>query len=406
MEKLTPQFTKQTGIKVNYVTLPENELRSKVTQDVATGAGKFDIVTVGQYDVPIWAKDKWLLPLTPMFNNMSSSAQQQYDLQDVLKPVRDGLSYNNQLYATPFYAESSMIYYRKDLFKKAGLTMPAHPTWDQIASFAQKLNDPSKGVSGILLRGLPGWGENMAAMDTVINTFGGEWYNNNWQAQLNSPASTKAIKFYVNLLKKYGEPGATSSGFTELETDMANGKGAMWYDSTVAAGYLSDPKNSKISSEIGFAPAPVEVTPNGSNWLFAWSLGIESSSKHQQAAFKFLTWATSKKYIDLVGNTDGWAVAPPGTRISTYNNPNYQKAAPFAKTVLGLIKSATPNHPTLNPVPYTGVQFIEIPEFQQLGNDVGQYMSDAISGKESVDAAIKQSQNEANKVAKQGGYQK
>lgn len=406
MEKLTPTFTKETGIKVNFVTLPENQLRSKVTQDIATGAGKFDVVMVDNYDTPNWAQNKWLVPLTPMFNQMSSSAKAQYDLGDILKPIRDSLSEGGQLYALPFYGESSMIYYRKDLFKKAGLTMPAHPTWNQISQLAQKLNNPSQGVAGILLRGEQGWGESLAPLDTVINTFGGEWFNNQWQAQLTSPATTKAINFYVNLLKSAGEPGATSSGFTELETDMANGKGAMWYDSTVAAGYLSDPSTSKVAANIGFAPAPVEVTPNGSNWLYAWSLGIESASKNQQAAFKFITWATSKQYIDLVGQKEGWVVAPPGTRLSTYQNPNYQKAAPFAKDVLSAIESTTPNKPTLNPVPYTGIQFVGIPEFQEMGNDFSQYLASAISGKISTAAAIQQGEQKVNQIAKQDGLQK
>lgn len=406
MEKLAPTFTKQTGIKVNFVTLPENQLRTKVTQDVATGAGKFDVVMVSNYSTPFWAKDKWLAPLTPRFNQMSTSAKSQYDLSDILKPIRSSLSEKGQLYALPFYGESSMIYYRKDLFKNAGLKMPAHPTWDQIAKYAKKLNDPSNGVAGILLRGEQGWGESLAPLDTVINTFGGEWFNNKWQAQLNSKATSKAIHFYVNLLKNDGEPGSTSSGFTELETDMANGKGAMWYDSTVAAGYLSDPSKSKEAKNIGFAPAPVEKTKNGSHWLYAWALGIEGASKHKSAAFKFITWATSKKYIDLVGQKDGWGVVPPGTRKSTYQNPKYQKAAPFAQTVLNSIQKATPNHPTLNPVPYTGVQFVSIPEFQQMGNEFSQDLASAISGKISVDKAIQEGQSQVNKIAKQGGYQK
>ncbi|WP_233095865.1 sugar ABC transporter substrate-binding protein [Alicyclobacillus sp. SO9] len=406
MEKLTPNFTKQTGIKVNFVTLPEDQLRNKVTQDVATKTGKFDVVTVSNYTTPIWAKDKWLSALTPMFNKMSSSAKQKYDLQDILQPIRKSLTAQGQLYALPFYGESSMLYYRKDLFKKAGITMPAHPTWNQIESYAKKLNNPSKNTAGILLRGEQGWGESLASLDTVINTFGGEWFNQKWQAQLTSPATSKAVDFYVNLLKQYGEPGATSSGFTELETDMANGKGAMWYDSTVAAGYLSDKSNSKYAKDIGFAPAPVETTKNGHNWLYTWALGVESASKHKQAAFKFITWATSKQYIKLVGQKEGWSVVPPGTRVSTYKNPNYTKAAPFAKLVLNAIQSATPNHPTKNPVPYKGVQFVGIPEFQSLGNKVSQNIANAISGKESVAAALKQSQKEANQMAKTNGYQK
>ncbi|ABF44299.1 sorbitol-binding protein / mannitol-binding protein (plasmid) [Deinococcus geothermalis DSM 11300] len=409
MQKLTPEFTKKyPDINVKWVVLPENELRQKVTLDVASNAGGFDVATVGTYEVPIWAKNGWLDPLNPMFNKDTAIAKS-YDLTDVLEPVRKGLSYNGQLYALPFYAESSMTYYNKDLFKKAGLTMPAQPTWRQIEQFAAKIHNPAQGVYGICLRGLPGWGENMALFTTIVNTFGGRWYDQNWNAQLNTPAWKNAMTFYVNLLKKYGPPGATSNGFTENLTLMSQGKCGMWVDATVAAGFLKDPASSKIVNSVGFANAPVGPgTPRGSNWLWSWSLAIPKSTKKEDAAFKFITWATSKDYIALVAKEKGtWAAVPPGTRASTYANPNYKKAAgDFASLVLNSIRRADPTRPTKDPVPYTGIQFVGIPQFQALGTQVGQYLAGALSGQTSIDQALKQAQDAAARVAKEGGYQK
>lgn len=409
MQKLTPEFTKKyPDINVKWVVLPENELRQKVTLDVASSAGGFDVATVGTYEVPIWAKNGWLDPLNPMFNKDTAIAKS-YDLTDVLEPVRKGLSYNGQLYALPFYAESSMTYYNKDLFKKAGLTMPAQPTWRQIEQFAAKIHNPAQGVYGICLRGLPGWGENMALFTTIVNTFGGRWYDQNWNAQLNTPAWKNAMTFYVNLLKKYGPPGATSNGFTENLTLMSQGKCGMWVDATVAAGFLKDPASSKIVNSVGFANAPVGPgTPRGSNWLWSWSLAIPKSTKKEDAAFKFITWATSKDYIALVAKEKGtWAAVPPGTRASTYANPNYKKAAgDFASLVLNSIRRADPTRPTKDPVPYTGIQFVGIPQFQALGTQVGQYLAGALSGQTSIDQALKQAQDAAARVAKEGGYQK
>ena len=404
MESLTKDFTKKYGINVKYVTLPENTLRQKVTSDVATGGGQFDIATVGTYDVPIWAKNKWLVNLQPMF---SASAAKAYDLNDVIPKVRLGLSYQNNLYALPFYGESSMLYYNKALFAAAGLKMPLHPTWDQVAAFAAKLNSPSKNQYGICLRALPGWGEFGAPLTTVINTFGGEWFNNSWQPQLTSPADVKAITFYVNLLRKSGEPGATSSGFTECETAMAQGKAAMWVDATVAAGALSDPKQSKVAKDIGFAYAPTEVTPLGSHWLWSWSLGIEASSKNQDAAFKFITWATSKDYIKLVAAKNGWGNVPPGTRISTYQNPAYKKAAgAFEGIVLNSMLTADPTHSTLHKVPYVGVQFVGIPEFQNIGTLVTQDLAGAVAGSTSVSSALALAQGQVTRIMKQAGFLK
>ena len=402
MQSLTSKFTKQYGINVKYVTLPENTLRQKVTSDVATGGGQFDIVTVGTYDVPIWAKNKWLVSLKPYF---TPKVTKSYALNDVIPKVRLGLSYKNQLYALPFYGESSMTFYNKKLFAAAGLKMPLHPTWKQIESFAKKLDNPSKNQYGICLRALPGWGEFGAPLTTVINTFGGEWFNMKWEPQLTSPATERAVNFYVNLVKSYGEPGATSSGFTECETAMAQGHAAMWVDATVAAGALTDPKQSKVAKDIGFAYAPTAVTPRGSHWLWAWSLGIEASSKNKAAAFKFITWATSKNYIKLVAAKNGWASVPPGTRISTYKNPAYKKAAgAFENIVLQSMLTADPTHQTLHKVPYVGVQFVGIPEFQNIGTLVTQNLAGAVAGHTSVKAALEQSQTQVSRIMQQAGY--
>jgi sorbitol/mannitol transport system substrate-binding protein len=407
MQSLTSTFTKKYGINVKYVTLPENTLRQKVTSDVATGGGQFDIATVGTYDVPIWAKNKWLVDLQPYFSKMAPAAATAYDLNDVIPKVRLGLSYKNHLYALPFYGESSMTYYNKKLFAAAGLKMPLHPTWDQIQSFAAKLNKPSANQYGICLRALPGWGEFGAPLTTVINTFGGSWFNTKWEPQLTSPATSNAVNFYVNLVRKYGAPGATSSGFTECETAMGQGKTAMWVDATVAAGQLTDPSKSQVAKDIGFAYAPTKLTPLGSHWLWAWSLAVEGSSKNKDDAFKFLTWATSKDYIKLVAAKSGWGGVPPGTRISTYKNPNYKKAAgAFESIVLNSMLTADPTHSTLHKVPYVGVQFVGIPEFQNIGTLVTQNLAGAVAGNTSVSAALSLSQQQVTRIMKQAGYLK
>jgi sorbitol/mannitol transport system substrate-binding protein len=407
MQSLTSAFTKKYGIKVKYVTLPENTLRQKVTSDVATGGGQFDIVTVGTYEVPIWAKNRWIVNLQPYFSKLSPAASRAYNLKDVIGKVRLGLSYKNNLFALPFYGESSMTYYNKKLFAAAGLKMPLHPTWSKVKSFAAKLNKPSANRYGICLRALPGWGEFGAPLTTVINTFGGRWFNMKWEPQLTSPATKKAVNFYIDLVRKYGEPGATSSGFTECETAMAQGKTAMWVDATVAAGQLTDPKKSKVAKDIGFAYAPTAVTPRGSHWLWIWSLAMEASSKHKDAAFKFLTWATSKGYIKLVAGKNGWGAVPPGTRLSTYKNPNYKKAAgAFANIVLHSMLTADPKRQTLHRVPYVGVQFVGIPEFQNIGTLVTQNLAGAVAGHTSVDSALNLSQRQVTRIMKQAGYLK
>jgi len=392
MEQLTKQVFEKDhpNIKVNFVTLPENELRSKVTQDVATGAGKFDIATIGSYDTPIWAHNGWLQDLSPYFDKMSSSDKQNYNYDDLLKPVMSTLSYQGHPYSLPFYGESSFLMYNKQIFAQHHLTMPLHPTWDQIAHFAQVLNDPAHGITGILMRGQSGWGMNMATLDTIINTYGGSWFDLQWKPQLSSPPVQQAVSFYVNLLQKYGEPGAANSGWEECVSLMSQGKGAMFYDATSFGGVLETPSTSTVAGQVGYVYAPTAVTTNGSHWLWAWSLGMVNSSHNKDAAFQFLTWATSSQYLTLAGQTFGWANVPPGTRASLYQNPDYQKAAPFAQVTLDSINSATPDHPTLNPVPYHGVQYVGIPQFEAVGEQVSDLISAAVAGKMTVSQALQQ----------------
>jgi len=409
MEQLTKQvFEKEhPTIKVNFVTLPEDDLRAKVTQDVATNAGKFDIATIGNYDTPIWAKNGWLQSLTPYFAKMSAQDKSSYNYDDLLKPIMSSLSYQGSTYSLPFYGESSFMMYNKQIFAQHHLTMPDHPTWDQVKQFAQELNDPAHGVAGIVLRGQSGWGMNLAPLDTIINTYGGSWFNMNWEPQLTSPADERAVTDYVTLLQKYGEPDAASSGWQECISLMGQGKAAMYYDATSLAGVLETPSSSKIAGDVGYAYAPTEVTTNGSRWLWAWALGMVNSSHNKDAAFQFMTWATSPQYLTLAGKTFGWAQVPPGTRTSLYENPDYQKAAPFAQLTLASIDSATPDQPTLNPVPYHGIQYVAIPQFESAGQTVSENIAAAIAGKMTVSQALTQSdQLLASQVNKQNtaGY--
>jgi sorbitol/mannitol transport system substrate-binding protein len=401
IEKLSSEFKKDhPDINVKFVILPENELRDRVTQDIATQSGQYDVATIGTYEVPIWAKNGWLTKLD------GDASKGDYDVNDLLPPIRDALSYEGGLYAVPFYGESSFLMYRKDLFAQAGLQMPAKPTWQQVAQFAEKLNNPAKKIAGICLRGLPGWGEVLAPLDTVILTFGGRWYDENFHAHLTDPESKQAVQFYVDLVRKAGEPGAPNAGFSECLTSMGQGNAAMWYDATVAAASLEDPKTSTVAGKLGYAPAPVVKTQN-SGWLWAWSLGIPKTSKNADAAWTFVSWATSKAYHQLVGQKLGWARVPPGARKSTYDNPEYQKAAAaFAQPTLSSIASVNVKQPGLYPQPWVGVQYVAIPEFQDLGTKVSQEISAAIAGRQSVDEALAKAQKYAEDTAKEGGYQK
>ncbi len=397
MQKLTDDFTsKNPDIQLQWVTLEENVLRERVTTDIATKGGQYDVMTIGTYEVPIWAKQGWLLPL----DNLGSN----YDVEDIIPAIRGGLSSDGKLYAAPFYGESSFIMYRKDLMEKAGLTMPDAPTWEFVADAARKMTDRKADINGVCLRGKAGWGENMAFLTATANSFGARWFDENWKPQFDQPEWKNALEFYVDLMKDAGPQGASSNGFNENLALFQQGKCGMWIDATVAASFVSNPKDSTVADKVGYALAPDTGLGKRGNWLWAWSLGIPAGSQKAESAQKFISWATGKDYAALVASKEGWANVPPGTRTSLYENADYQKAAPFAKMTIDSINAADPTKPTVKPVPYTGVQFVAIPEFQGLGTTVGQFFSAALAGQMSVDDALKQAQDVATSTMTEGGY--
>ncbi len=399
IEQLTPGGFEKShpNIKVKFVTYDENTERANVEKDVAAGGGQYDVLMIGPNDIGAWSKNKWIDPLTSYANSDPS-----YDASDILKPIRDALSSNGTLYAVPFYGESSFMMYNKQMFKAAHVTMPANPTWTQVATLAAKLDNPSKGVAGICLRGKTGWGENLAALDTVVNTFGGQWFDTQWNAHLTSPAFEQATNFYVNLVRKYGEKGAGNDSFNECLNIMEQKRAAMWYDATVAASTL-DAKPSPIAGNMGFAPAPVMKTQS-SGWLWSWALALESASKNKSAAWKFMDWATSKQYIAYDAAKNGWASVPPGTRTSTYQNPKYLAAAKdFAPLTLQVLNSVNVKQPGLAPQPVPGIQYVGIPQFESFGQQVSAEITAAIDGQESVATALSKSQQIAQQAVNSAG---
>jgi len=371
-------------IKLEWHVMDDGELRKQVLSDMSSDKANFDVITVGTYEVPLWGQKGWLTPL----DNLPAD----YHVDDLLKPIRSALSWQDRLYALPFYGESSMTYYRKDLFAAKHLTMPDNPSWDEIKNLAAQLTDKSQGVYGLCLRGLAGWGDNVALVTTMANAYGAEWFDADWKPHLDSDEWRNVLKDYVFMLQNYGPPGAKSNSFGQNLKLFSQGKCAMWVDSTVAAGMVTNPQISMVADKVDFAPAPVAISANGSHWLWAWSLAVPQSSNQKAQAQAFITWATSPAYIQQVAQTVGWGAIPPGSRYSTYAEPHYLKLAPYAARVKQALETATPEQPTLFPVPYQGVQYVSIPGFDQMGDAVGKNISALLEGKMSLDEVLNANQ--------------
>jgi sorbitol/mannitol transport system substrate-binding protein len=400
LTKLTPSlFTDETGIEVEYSVLEEGTLREVTTRDVAAGAGQFDVIMLGPYEAPQFGRDGNLTDLTPF-----ASDDEAYNVDDIIPAVRTALSFDDKLYAAPFYGESSFLMYRKDVLKDEGVTMPAKPTWTEVAEIARKIDKPD--MAGICLRGLPGWGDLGASFTTVLNTFGGTWWSANEdgsvdEAMVDQPEFRKALQFYVDLVRDAGEQDAANSSFNECLSQYLDEKVAMWYDATVAAGLL-EADDSDVKGKNGYAPAPVEKTP-ASGWLWTWALAIPTTSEQVDAAWEYISFATGPEYLEQAGTRvpGGWAAIPPGTRESTYEIPQYEEAAAaFAEPTLDAISAAPIDDPGTTPRPgLPGVQYVGIPEFQDVGNRCTEEFSAVIAGRESIDEALANCQDIASQVA-------
>lgn len=397
MQEISKEFEKNNpDIKLNWVILEENVLRQRITTDISTNSGQFDIMTIGLMEAPMWGERGWLAPIT------NPPVEYQYD--DLIESVRDGLSFGGKQYALPFYAESQMLFYRKDVFEKAGLVMPEEPTWDQVEEFAAKLNDPKNGFYGIVMRGKPGWGESGGQITPMGYSYGARWFDMEWKPQFTTPEYKETLTKYTEMVKKYCPPGSTSNGFNECLVIFASGKAAMWSDATIAAAFMADPEQSSVIGNVGYAANPYGKFKKGSHYLWSWALAIPVSSKAKDAAQKFIYWATSPEYIQLVAKSRGWDQVPAGTRKSLYQNPEYKKAAPFADMTYKMIMEAVIHQPAQQPVPYVGNSYICIPEFAGIGNFATQEWAAAMSGDKTVDQAAQAANEFAERTMREAGY--
>ncbi|MFV0334062.1 MAG: ABC transporter substrate-binding protein [Tropicimonas sp.] len=400
MQSLIDDFkAKNPDIDVEWVTLEENVLRQRVTTDIATKGGQYDVMTIGNYEVPIWAKQGWLVSIDDL--------PAEYDMADLLPAIAGGLSVDGSLYAAPFYGESAMVMYRTDLAEKAGVTIPEQPNWDQIREAAAAMTDKGAGIYGVCLRGKAGWGENMAFLSAMAHSMNARWFDMEWKPQFDSPEWKATIDAYLDMVNNYGPPGTSSNGFNESLALFQQGKCGMWIDATVAASFLTDPRESVVADNVGYAQFPNAAGSEGrGEWLWSWNLAIPAGTSKEAAAKKFVAWATSKDYTNLVAERDGWRAAPPGTRSSLYDNADYVAAAPFAKMTINAINGVDIAHPTSQEVPYIGSQWVAIPEFQGIGTAVGQQFSAALAGQFSAEQALQNAQSLTEREMAKAGYPK
>lgn len=404
MNELSHVFTEKTGIEVEYVMLTENDIRSKIQQDVAIKGGQFDLITLGTNDIGTYLDNGWTVPLQPLFDSMTDEEKKEYDFEDLIEANIPAYSSTTKgLAAIPLYGESTMIMYRKDLFEEAGLEMPIEPTWEEVYELAKKLHDPANNRVGMAIRGKPGYGENMYIFNTIMYAYGAQVADIDWNPKYDSQEMKAAWEFYKKLQTEAGAKEASSNGYTETLNLMSSGNAAIYYDATVSADVFES-EASKVKGKMGYAKSPSGPGKGNTQTIGGWGIAISSASKKQEAAFKYLSWVTSKEYVELVAKEKGWLSVPSGARTSTYENENYKKLATYADIVLKSLSTCEFLHPAVNETPYTGNSLPNIPEWASMGERIGQVLANYISDGISIEDALSEAQSITKQAFIDGGY--
>lgn len=398
--KLAGEYYKEEGVKLDFAVLPENDLREKATLEASTGGTTYDIYFTGPYEANFWISYGWAENLQPYLDKMTDEQKESLDVDDIFPSMLDSLSdpETGDVYALPFFGEASFFMYNKELLANAGVTMPENPTWEDIYNIAKAVDNEEEGITGMTMRGAPGWGMSGAPFVTIVNAMGGKFYDMDWNATLKTDEQKAAWEMYKNVLRDAGQDDIITYTYNECISLMNSGKCGIWYDAT-SNGPNLEADDSLIKGKVGYAQSP-------SGWLWNWGMNINpnSSDEKKQAAFDFMVWACAKDYVDLSLEKDpSGASTPSGVRASTYELDAY-KDLPYAQPTLDALSTLDFNNPCKDEVPYVGLQYIAIPEFQEAGDKMTEALAAYVTDEITLDEALDQTQKAFEEAAEEGGY--
>jgi len=375
IEPLIPEFEVLTGMKVRLVKLPEAEYLTKVPADFTAGTFAFDVFMSQYYDSPKYQQENWTADLAPLMKDPKLTDATWYDWSDFFPAAQNiatvGGRYSDRIAIT---SEAQVLIYREDIYKELGLSVPK--TFDELLANAKAISEKKPGVAGITLRGGPAiwW-----PMYGVLKSYGGGYFDSNWNPIINTPESRAGARMYVELCK-YTPRGVTSYDWDEINTAMLAGKAAMFLDSSVIYSRLADPAQSTVVGKVKMAPFPSGPAGRIAHSHY-WSVSLAESSKQKPEGWLFLQWATSKEVMYRLGLTG--VLAP---RASVWEQPAFvQQFTPdFASSVKETLKTAviSPAH----------ARFFEAMDI------VRAEMQKVVLGEKDLDAALTFTQSEWKKI--------
>ena len=366
LKKALPEFEKQTGLKVELTQLGEDQLSDQYNVKLNAGSSDLDVMMYRPLqEGKLFAKNKYLADLSDKVKSDSS-----WNWSDFQSGPVSSTTYKGKVVGVPLITEQEVLYYRKDLLKKAGIAQPP-ATLDELKADAQKVAAQNPGVAGFVARTAKSAA--VTQYSSFLYSFGGDFADDSGKATVDSDAAKKAYAFYGGLIKDSGPKNvSTDMSWPEAMAIFTQGKAAFYTEADSLYKNATDPAKSKVSDTVGFAPFPAGPAGSKPYNVPSWALGINDASKNKANAWKFIQWATSKEQV-LANQESG----VPGARTSVWSDP--QGTSTYPKDLAAAIAVSTKNG-----VGHDRPLVVKVPEAREI---VGQPIVDAITGKDPAASA-------------------
>ncbi len=309
IKKKIPEFEAQTGIKVVLTQLAEDQLTDQYKVKLNAGSSDMDVMMYRPLqEGKLFGQSNYFADIT---DQVQSNAK--WDWSDFQAGPVELTTYQDKVVGVPIITETEVLYYRKDLLKQAGLEVPA--TLDELEAAAKAINEANPNIAGFVSR--TGRSAAVTQFSGYLYSFGGQWIDDQGNSAVGSDGAKAAYAYYGGLLHNYGPKNlSTDMSWPEAFAIFTQGNAAFLTDASSLYKNTTDPEKSTVSDQVGFAAFPAGPAGSHPYNVAAWALGINSASKNEENAWKFIEWATSPE-MTLEVQTAG----VPGARTSVWEDP-------------------------------------------------------------------------------------
>lgn len=400
MKSLVPKFTEATGIKVEFVEMPELTLFEKASMDLEAGTGLYDVIQYDYMRIPKYGPSGKLKALDDLISNADLVNKDWFAKENFPQKYLEGMTYDGKLYGLPLFCHTNFLHYRKDLFEKYNVKVPTN--FKELTEAAKALtldtnNDGKIDQFGIALRGQRGESINVWIYPIFLWGYGGKWFDDSWKPAFNGKEGVAGLNKYVELLQNYAPPGAANMGWTEIQNGLLEGNIAMVIDVEFMGLMSENPEISKVVGKMGHTYLPLTSGEAGfpdpgtnAQAVWAWAITLSNASKQPEAAWQFIQWWTSTE----VGKQCGYFSTKDAITAAYDAIPNPSDLEKTAEIGLKMMDYGNPNYKP------------RIPEWVEIGDKVSVAVSEVLTKQKDAQTALNEAAKFAEEVLDKAGYYK